>query len=1137
MRRIVFIGCGGSGNAVIGYLMDHLKAALHERGHESLPAAWQFLVIDARRSPEALPDGLGTVTDQGAEYLAVSPASGTYQVVDEAVARRAQADMVTWAPRHPEQVTVPIQDGAGQMRSVGRVLLASQAQRVREALVSAADRTRSTKATSDAAALAEICGPLDGGNQPMAIVVSSMAGGSGASMALDVCRLLGDAYNVADSALFAFTPDIFDSLPPNTRSGVRPNSLAMLGEMVAMQLGEGREPDQEFMEHLGLSLAGTARLPVRRIIPVGRYASDGTPFGDGTALPVYRALGSALAALVMSAPALRTYVQTVIENATPTPSTSAGLFGWGAQVDALQWGSIGYASLSMGRDRYAEYAAQRLARTSADHLLRGHLTKDDEPGDVQVQQILDSQLEHVRRRLGLPAAHAGATPDQVEADVRRWLSQEAFPQAHVTADIRPVVLREVLDLLPERGEQATDVANVVRKVLQGRRTVLAQKVEDIAYRAAYRWKDDLVRRIEQEVISALARNGAVYARAVLGEIGAGLVGPWGEKGLRDLGGKQKRADETPTDVDGILGRLVGAINDLRSTVVDPIGASYGKHLLSAVYGRIAQLVANACAEVEVGVVKPLDAALQKVIVEWEREVADRARAMGGLSVTQTDAYQAWPADDDEQVARRWFTAQNEVLLTNPAIFSDRYAGDLTAAAVSEDGTVPMFADARARTVGRILSGEWPTTAGRGAPGSPLVTERAFVSRSFQVDPEDRLQEARTAQPGQYRLTLSPASLLQRTREFVERPDASFSTFVSGTIQDFARTAEGGEAIKRGFSELLNKAQPLAQVDEHTYTRVHGDSIMPAVNYTFSEIPFEGMNLADDLARVIRESRSGPSTLTNFTASLSDAGKRSTKISAFGYFPCVIPPVFDNILKPVRDQWASARVSDSTRRQFWSERRARPLTGALALSQNERQALIGGWFVGQIVGLLQLPPSPYLQAVRVFETKSQEWVDFPHPMLYSPGEFVRKYEWLPAVLEAHLLALADFGVDTVRGSSLRPYQALRALWDANSDQPTNVAAGMVNLAAQQLLSDWLETGDVPHAGASRCQGASRAERRENAEALLQNISHVAAAEGRAVHRENSAVFRDLAADLPEVIRTIQTMLTVEAGEHQLADDVF
>ena len=40
------------------------------------------------------------------------------------------------------------------------------------------------------------------------------------------------------------------------------------------------------------------------------------------------------------------------------------LMGWGSDWSSLLWGSYGFASLSMGRDRYAEYSAQRIASAS-----------------------------------------------------------------------------------------------------------------------------------------------------------------------------------------------------------------------------------------------------------------------------------------------------------------------------------------------------------------------------------------------------------------------------------------------------------------------------------------------------------------------------------------------------------------------------------------------------------------------------------------------------------------------------------------------------------------------------------------------------------------------------------------------------
>ena len=45
---------------------------------------------------------------------------------------------------------------------------------------------------------------------------------------------------------------------------------------------------------------------------------------------------------------------------TASPAGDKDLLGWGISVwDPLPWGTYGFSSLSMGRDRYAEYAAQR----------------------------------------------------------------------------------------------------------------------------------------------------------------------------------------------------------------------------------------------------------------------------------------------------------------------------------------------------------------------------------------------------------------------------------------------------------------------------------------------------------------------------------------------------------------------------------------------------------------------------------------------------------------------------------------------------------------------------------------------------------------------------------------------------------
>jgi hypothetical protein len=116
-------------------------------------------------------------------------------------------------------------------------------------------------------------GKFDPNEPPLVLVVSSMAGGAGASMALDVCRLLTLVSGLDPKLMgvFMVTPDIFDSLPQSSIIGVRANSLAMLGEIVASQAGSAREHDVRIMRALGQHHGEGEPIPFARVFPVGRY--------------------------------------------------------------------------------------------------------------------------------------------------------------------------------------------------------------------------------------------------------------------------------------------------------------------------------------------------------------------------------------------------------------------------------------------------------------------------------------------------------------------------------------------------------------------------------------------------------------------------------------------------------------------------------------------------------------------------------------------------------------------------------------------------------------------------------------------------------------------------------------------------
>ena len=130
----------------------------------------------------------------------------------------------------------------------------SKAAEIQTRLQSAWDRLFRVETMSEMATVTVPgMGRFDPNDPPLVLVVSSMAGGAGASMALDVCRLLTMVTGLDPKLMgvFMVTPDIFESLPESARIGVRANALAMLGEIVASQSGAARDHDVRILRALG----------------------------------------------------------------------------------------------------------------------------------------------------------------------------------------------------------------------------------------------------------------------------------------------------------------------------------------------------------------------------------------------------------------------------------------------------------------------------------------------------------------------------------------------------------------------------------------------------------------------------------------------------------------------------------------------------------------------------------------------------------------------------------------------------------------------------------------------------------------------------------------------------------------------
>ena len=201
--------------------------------------------------------------------------------------------------RTPQSNDTKLADGAGQYRAIGRILTLRHLKDIRNALNAAVSEMFTQEAIQELNELnyKQSKKRTDtGSSAPVVLVVSSMAGGAGASMFLDVCRVLTTIKNLdpTSTLVFMYTPEIFSDNKAEDMAGAWPNSLAMFGEVVASQMGNSTAHDRAIFEAFDMGTPPEGPT-FGRIFPIGsKMGTTGSRFGDGSAMSIYRGLGLSL---------------------------------------------------------------------------------------------------------------------------------------------------------------------------------------------------------------------------------------------------------------------------------------------------------------------------------------------------------------------------------------------------------------------------------------------------------------------------------------------------------------------------------------------------------------------------------------------------------------------------------------------------------------------------------------------------------------------------------------------------------------------------------------------------------------------------------------------------------------------------
>lgn len=1037
LQKFLFVGLGGSGGKTLRFLYEDLQRRLDAiKWPWAMPAAWQFVHIDVPTNAD------GTSPDLPAQlsrrsYVGLAPSNMTYRDLDEQLARQGEEVLRSVAPWRPRADRVGINPsiGAGQFRAVGRAITAASLKRITERLRSAMDELQDINHDDELSQLSlRLTGDSTVAHEmpPQVILVSSIAGGSGAGTFLDVAdiiRHLGSTWGQESVALL-YLPDVFADVPEASRVGVTANALASVSELMNAYWADGslsEEGDLALFTKAGVLVQSTGRRGPRYPMLIGR--SNGT-VRFASQNEVYRVTAKSLASWITSGHVqdqIRAYVHGNWAQAAEGRTDNTGLTdGTGLEVP---FSSIGFGSVGLGRERFAQYARERLAAHALDHLLRAHVSDDVRAELITAEEAVEERARAVRHQFmdRCQLRELGPEDNQILDAIRGGSSRDA----------RNEQLQELRALIRQRigsggADGTVDVDRLKQLLLAANAEYTAKIVGEIFEEDAERartWCRDILTLLIREASLLLGQEGARVTEQVLEDV----VNELSQAVIPELNHDEQSAtafsDQTEQRISARFAGLRGSVQIHNRAVTEAVEECVRSAHAKA-EARLHQLTASIVADLAENVIEPMRSAI--AMARRGLEVEDQGTPEKP-SVTKT-----WTR---REVPRVLEPAQNEILLEPVEGYPTTFVSRLKATMGRPDE-----GGALAAAVAQVIAGVLP--GDEESQPSVISVLREWVPR----EPALSLSQA----PSKARMTvhLTAQGLLDRARDWVWAPGTPFSEHIEESLRHYLdegvvsqqEHAERLDRFKVGLGQAVAASKPLIEIDPSLSVKVHVQP--PGINNeAISPIPFPPGHPARQVVKEVFHTRSEEELKRLFHEDDATAVEITTILGA-NYQP----PAIASLAKPIAADFAK-RIGQVGMGGFWDRRRTRRLVEFIPMPPDKISAILRGWHVARLLDWIRVGD---LNREPVAIWTSRGHAHFPHPLLGPP--LADPLDLFPALLESIPLALLT-----------EPERHMPAYWQLEALGSTSYIERSVDAEeARDALRRLVVKGEVLH-GAPKPDG--------------------------------------------------------------------
>lgn len=931
LRPVIMIGCGGSGSKAVRYVRDAVARKLRHAGlGDSVPDAWSFIGLDTLNYQE---DPAEIPTLPKADFLPISLGLDNYSAVHDGLMVTHPPDsdtypyLVGWRPS-PDGVQVPLMSGAGQYRAVGRIvgLQASRDElldRIKEAFMDAQAGIPELGDVSKALGVPAVGGATP---NPMVVICASVAGGTGAGIALDVVEMVRRAHEFSGfPVLVLFTADIFDFGPSRSMAA---NSLGLLSEAMASYWGGPADP-------IVPTVVPQSHSGPHALFVVGRHSIEGGDLGD--TVSVYRAVGEAMSTWVTESKVQEKIHNFITVNWQQAAKDNSGGYPFGEEHQHGALSSFGAATVTLGRDRFERWATDLFARETLQALVGGHLRQEfligedeDLPEPSRIDALAKDRARNVYegRVAGSAAGLASATDHFASDDAMR--------------DEKTTILSELTKGFPERlsgkGDQWREWIGAQVRTKSGDRIGRAEDMD------MGRWGAGMV-PATCEAVSAVAAETSLS----VAERATRLAIIMCERDVERLR-KRSRVDRGRARKDyeramSQLGKQQGKLTAEETSVGDAF-ESTARALAFEWRGirmsRVADILEQAAHQVMAPAARALAVAGSKAAEALEQETVKSWPTDGGGI---PKAYLRSAVEFSLEASDTWGWRLDS--LCNEALHRDRSAASPVEAvrslivAGSEDVLAPLLAPT-----------DW---AKRWKPGG--------VARlSCEAGAED---------------------IKRRVQDWITAPGSRFSRFLREGLGNYLleedpvtkeQRLDHGERMS-SFRLSLEKAvvhsKPLLQINRGLHAMVYGGEA--EIDVLCSPFPFrEGHPAAKVALEVVGKD--------NYSS--QDADTSSVLVSSYIKRP-VHPAVVRSFTGPIAREVAGCRNVGLVQASFWVWRRARTLEGFVPMAPELMDSMIRGFAVGRLCGYVTADP----EDSRISSASGP--CPFPRPLLskVSPNDIL------------------------------------------------------------------------------------------------------------------------------------------------------